>query len=101
MNSLRSSQPPSRLLAIITLWLLTLPAFAQHEHMRAPRCPSAFAQAMPSSMDRMDKDMMTAPMIGDPDHDFAAMMIPHHQGAVDMARVVLLHGKDPVLRRLA
>src|SRR5262249_52456154 len=37
----------------------------------------------------------------DPDHDFAAMMIPHHQGAVDMAKAVLLHGKDPALRRLA
>ena len=52
-------------------------------------------------MAKMDKAMMAAPMTGDPDHDFAAMMIPHHQGAVDMAKVVLLHGKDPVLRRLA
>ncbi len=40
-------------------------------------------------------------MTGDPDHDFSAMMIPHHQGAIDMAKAVLLHGKDPVLRRLA
>ena len=40
-------------------------------------------------------------MTGDPDHDFSAMMIPHHAGAIDMAKAVLLHGKDPVLRRLA
>jgi len=56
---------------------------------------------MMQSMAKMDKGMMAAPMTGDPDHDFAAMMIPHHQGAVDMAKAVLLHGKDPVLRRLA
>jgi uncharacterized protein (DUF305 family) len=45
--------------------------------------------------------MVSAPMTGDPDHDFAAMMIPHHQAAIDMAKVELLYGKDPVLRRLA
>jgi YVTN family beta-propeller protein len=56
---------------------------------------------MMASMGKMDKEMMATPMTGDPDRDFAAMMIPHHQGAVDMAKAVLLHGKDPVLRRLA
>ena len=49
----------------------------------------------------MDRGMKNASMTGDPDDDFAAMMIPHHRGAVDMAKVELLYGKDPVLRRLA
>ncbi len=49
----------------------------------------------------MDQDMSTAPMTGDPDRDFVSMMIPHHQGAIDMAVPYLLHGKDPALRRLA
>jgi YVTN family beta-propeller protein len=53
------------------------------------------------SMDRMEKEMAAAPMTGDPDHDFAAMMIPHHQGAIDMAKPFLQEGKDPALRRLA
>ncbi|MER8087762.1 DUF305 domain-containing protein [Streptomyces sp. NPDC087532] len=45
--------------------------------------------------------MADAPMTGDADRDFAAMMVPHHQGAVAMAKAVLEHGKDPVPRRLA
>jgi uncharacterized protein (DUF305 family) len=56
---------------------------------------------MNEAMTVMDRRMQNAPMTGDPDHDFAAMMIPHHQGAVDMAKAELLYGKDPVLRRLA
>ena len=60
-----------------------------------------FVQLMNDAMTVMDQGMSNAPMTGDPDHDFAAMMIPHHQGAVDMAKAELLYGKDPVLRRLA
>jgi uncharacterized protein (DUF305 family) len=55
---------------------------------------------MAQAMERMHKDMSIVPS-GDPDRDFAAMMIPHHQGAVDMAKVELAFGKNPVLRRLA
>ena len=60
-----------------------------------------FQQLMEEAMRSMDRGMDNAPMTGDPDHDFAAMMIPHHQGAIDMARAELLYGKDSVLRRLA
>ncbi|HEY2047419.1 MAG TPA: DUF305 domain-containing protein [Candidatus Udaeobacter sp.] len=45
--------------------------------------------------------MAAAPMTGDPNHDFSAMMIPHHQGAIEMAKTFLLHGQDAALRRLA
>ncbi len=51
-------------------------------------------------MTRMHADMMVPPS-GDPDRDFAAMMIPHHEGAIAMAKAELLYGKDPVLLRLA
>jgi uncharacterized protein (DUF305 family) len=49
----------------------------------------------------MDSGMKAAPMNGNIDHDFTAMMIPHHQGAIDMAKAELIYGKDPVMRRLA
>ena len=62
---------------------------------------STFALQMMQAMDRMDSGMMAAKLTDDPDRDFAAMMIPHHQGAIDMAKAELIYGHDPVLRRLA
>ncbi|MBW4444877.1 MAG: DUF305 domain-containing protein [Plectolyngbya sp. WJT66-NPBG17] len=58
---------------------------------------NALSQAMAS----MNAAMSTAPMTGNPDVDFAVMMISHHQGAVEMAKVELQYGTDPRLRRLA
>ena len=60
-----------------------------------------FMHIMDESMKRMDTNMNSAPMDGNIDHDFATMMMPHHQGAIDMARAELTYGKDPVMRRLA
>jgi len=78
----------------------------QHEVSPSPGTPPAstaaesFTALMMQDMERMHRDMSIVPS-GDPDRDFAAMMIPHHQGAVDMAKVELQFGKNPVLRRLA
>src|SRR5260370_23107269 len=61
----------------------------------------SFMHSMEESMNRMDSGMKSAPMNGNNDHDFTTMMIPHHQGAIDMAKAELCYGKDPVIRRLA
>jgi uncharacterized protein (DUF305 family) len=60
-----------------------------------------FTRAMDASMQTMMKDMHAPGYTGDPDIDFLAMMIPHHEGAVEMARLALVYGKDPLTRRLA
>ncbi len=59
-----------------------------------------FATAMAGAMQRMHQ-AMAVPSTGDFDRDFAAMMIPHHQGAIDMAEAELRFGKDERLHRLA
>jgi uncharacterized protein (DUF305 family) len=58
--------------------------------------PQAFATANLAMLRGLER-----PVTGDADHDFAAMMIPHHQWAVDMAKIELSYGHDPALRALA
>jgi uncharacterized protein (DUF305 family) len=53
-----------------------------------------------AAMNKMMNDMAVKPT-GDVDADFVAMMVPHHQGAIDMAIAVLRYGRNPQIRRLA
>lgn len=61
----------------------------------------AFQSEMNRGMAKMMADMHAPGYSGNSDNDFLAMMIPHHQGAVEMARLELIHGSDPVTRKLA
>lgn len=60
-----------------------------------------YAAEMRAGMESMMRDMHADPPSGDPDIDFLAMMIPHHAGAVEMARLVLRDGRDPLVREIA
>jgi uncharacterized protein (DUF305 family) len=62
--------------------------------------PTADAD-LDSSMERMNGEMRKVRYSGNPDADFASMMVPHHQGAIEMSKVELQFGTDPRLRRLA
>lgn len=98
-------------LAFSILSASTLPASAQQHHgmnhgathgkMQAPgKDASASTKAYQAANDRMHKDM-SIKFSGDADIDFFKGMIPHHQGAIDMAKVVLQHGKDPETKKMA
>ncbi len=93
-----------RLAALVaTALLLAGPALAQsggHHGHGAHAGDSAATRAFKQANEKMHRDM-TIRFSGDADRDFVAGMIAHHQGAIDMAKVVLQHGKDAEIRKLA
>jgi hypothetical protein len=73
-----------------------------HGGSGAERLPGADpTAAMMTAMNAMHEEMNALGISGDPDRDFAALMIPHHRSAVSMAEIYLRHGRDPELRRIA
>lgn len=92
LHSFRSS-----LLLIVSIALSLLVSYPLPVYADNLPANDALNQAMIS----MKTTMSSTPMIGNPDVDFAVMMIAHHQGAIDMAKVELRYGTDSRLRRLA
>jgi uncharacterized protein (DUF305 family) len=82
-----------------------MPAMRPHAHPASSAPPAAsseaeFFAANEAAMGKMMADMTVAPS-GDIDRDFVAMMVPHHQGAIDMAHILLRYGNNEQLKRLA
>jgi uncharacterized protein (DUF305 family) len=77
-------------------------ALAQDRTMtrHVPAEEQPFLSENAAAMNKMMADMAIKPT-GDADRDFVAMMVPHHQGAVDMAKAELKYGHNEQLRRLA
>lgn len=91
-------------LALALTLALSAPAFAEgemdHSGHGMTGTESAATRAYMEANARMHADM-AVPYTGNADVDFIAGMIPHHQGAVEMARIVLEHGSDLEVRKLA
>ncbi|WP_426212116.1 DUF305 domain-containing protein [Massilia sp. TWP1-3-3] len=97
-------------LALACTAILAMPAVATAQ----ASAPSAHLHAMPpaggstavapdlmAAMQKMHTEMEAMKMSGDMDHDFAMMMRGHHQGAIDMAKLELAHGKDKQIKQMA
>ncbi|MCY0385808.1 DUF305 domain-containing protein [Robbsia sp. Bb-Pol-6] len=81
----------------------TKPGMAPHADAagNAPQDKVNPSTAAFQAADRTMMQEMAAPYTGDTDKDFVAHMMPHHEGAVAMARIELQYGKDPALKRMA
>ncbi len=94
--------PRMALIAITMATTLTLAAawvFAAN-HAAANDAEAAFLAENAAAMSKMMAAMAVRPS-GDVDKDFVATMVPHHQGAIEMAQAELRHGRNEQLRRIA
>ncbi len=88
-----AQQPPAGTMA-------PMPGMPMHNHAAATTAANPSNEAFKRADDTMMGDM-DRKLSGNTDQDFVSGMLPHHQGAVDMAKVELQYGHDPELQKLA
>ncbi len=88
------------IVTMLAVGLLGSASLASAEDMKMDMPKSQADADFGKVMAKMTSDM-DVKTTGKPDVDFVRMMLPHHQGAVDMAKVELKYGTDPTLRKMA
>lgn len=83
----------------LVLFLMSGP-LTQEAHPTGHNEDSSWS-VLTNNLTKMHAAMSLVKSTGDTDADFAALMLPHHQAAIEMAKSELLYGKDPQMRRLA
>lgn len=99
-SSLPSSRMPvmKKIAAVVSvIALLAVTAVKADQTEDVKQMHEAYQQSMGAMKDDMHHGMMS----DDPDVAFAAGMLPHHEGAVEMAKIELKYGKDPEMLELA
>jgi hypothetical protein len=111
MKSL-SRYPVPLYAAALTIGIVSGAGMLEYAHVEIQMAPticraetgvieeSPFLRQNAAAMTKM-MDRMTVKPTGDVDADFVAMMVPHHQGAIEIAQAVLRYGRNPQIKRLA
>ncbi|HEY1800533.1 MAG TPA: DUF305 domain-containing protein [Terriglobales bacterium] len=85
----------------ILICSIASPARQGSTHVQREMDAGAAWSELEQAMVKMHTGMASIKPSGDNDADFIGLMLPHHQAALDMAKVELVYGKDPQIRRLA
>ena len=107
-NRNHTSATTRQLLSVLAFTAAALTAPTAVQAQSSPTMPPAAAMtggkpamAMDKAMDSMQKNMAGMAKTGNPDIDFAMMMVAHHQGAIDMAQAEVDGGKEPAMIKAA
>jgi len=88
-------------IVILIVAMSEVPATSQHSHSASQPASDQAWSDLQQSMLAMHGAMSSVQSTGNDDEDFVRLMLSHHQAALDMAKVELIHGQDPQMRRLA